>query len=106
MIKAEQLTKIKEILTELKATEKNCGACGQFFNAKEADKNGLHSFIWCDAADELDPVSEKLTNLINNTESYLQTESSKTHDDAGYRNHLRGEISGYKIALDLIKAAK
>lgn len=106
MIKAEQLEKIKKILTEQKETEKNCGACGQFFNTKEADKNGLHSFIWCDAADELDPVSEKLTNLINNTESYLKSDTSYQNDAESYRLYLRGEIAGYKIALDLIKAAK
>ena len=49
---------------------------------------------------------EKLENLIKTTESYLQTESSKTYDSEGYKNHLRGEISGYKIALDLLKAVK
>jgi hypothetical protein len=106
MIKAEQLNKIKEILIELKESEKCCGACGQFFNKQQADGEGFHLAIFCDAADELDQVSEKLTNLINNTESYLLTESSKTYDDEGFRNHLRGEVSGYKIALDLIKAAK
>ena len=106
MIKDKQLATIKKILTELKPTEQCCGACGQIFNSQQADKQGFHLAIFCDAADELDIVSEKLTNLINNTESYLQTESSKTHDDAAFRNHLRGEISGYKIALDLIKAAK
>ena len=50
--------------------------------------------------------TEKLQNLINSTESYLKTESSKTYDSESYKNHLRGEVSGYKIALDLIKAAK
>jgi hypothetical protein len=57
-------------------------------------------------AEQLDKISEKLSNLINSTESYLRTESSKTYDDESYKNHLRGEVSGYKIALDLIKAAK
>ena len=106
MIKAEQLNKIKEILTDLKATEKNCGACGQFFNKSQADAEGFHRSIFCDAADELDIVSEKLTNLINNTERYLLTKNSVFFDDEGYKNHLKGEVSGYKIALDLIKAAK
>jgi hypothetical protein len=106
MIKDEQLAKVKKILTDLKATEQCCGACGQIFNSQHADKEGFHLAVFCDAADELDIVSEKLTNLINNTESYLRTESSKTYDDEGFRNHLKGEVSGYKIALDLIKAAK
>jgi len=96
MIKDKQLATIKKILTDLKDSEKCCGACGQVF----------HRAIFCDAADELDIVSEKLTNLINNTERYLLTKSSVFFDDEGYKNHLRGEVSGYKIALDLIKAAK
>lgn len=106
MIKAEQLEKIKKILIELKETEKNCGACGQMFDSQQADSEGMHRAIFCDAAEELDIVSEKLTNLINNTISYLCTENSKTYDDQNYRSHLQGEISGYQIALDLIKAAK
>lgn len=106
MIKAEQLEKIKKILIELKETEKCCGACGQFYDSQQADGEGFHRAIFCDAAEELDIVSEKLTNLINNTISYLCTESSKTYDDQNYRSHLQGEISGYQIALDLIKAAK
>ena len=106
MIKEEQLARIKKILIELKETEKNCGACGQMFDSQQADGEGMHRAIFCDAAEQLDIVSEKLTNLINNTESYLLTKSSKTYDDEGFRNHLKGEISGYKIALDLIKAAK
>jgi len=106
MIKEEQLTRIKKILTELKETETNCGACGQMFNSQQANGEGLHRAIFCDAADELDKISEKLTNLINTTISYLCTESSKTYDDESYKNHLRGEVSGYRIALDLIKAAK
>ena len=51
MIKPEQLDKIKKILTDLKATEKNCGACGQFFNKQQADSEGFHLSIFCDAAD-------------------------------------------------------
>jgi hypothetical protein len=53
VIKSEQLDKIKKILAELKATEKCCGACGQFFNKQQADKEGFHLAIFCDAADEL-----------------------------------------------------
>jgi hypothetical protein len=106
MIKDEQLNKIREILIELKETEKNCGACGQMFDSQQADGEGLHRAIFCDAAEQLDVVSEKLTNLINNTISYLSSESSKTYDDESYKNHLRGEITGYRTALDLIKAAK
>jgi hypothetical protein len=106
MIKDEQLARIKKILTELKETEKNCGACGQMFDIQQADSEGFHRAIFCDAAEQLDVVSEKLTNLINNTISYLCSENSKTYDDESYKNRLRGEISGYQIALDLIKAAK
>ena len=106
MIKDEQLARIKKILTDLKETEKCCGACGQFFDMQQADSEGFHRAIFCDAAEQLDVVSEKLTNLINNNISYLSSESSKTYDDESYKNHLRGEISGYQIALDLIKAAK
>jgi len=106
MIKDKQLATIKKILTDLKDSEKCCGACGQVFNSQQADSEGFHRAIFCDAADELDIVSEKLTNLINNTERYLLTKSSVFFDDEGYKNHLRGEVSGYKIALDLIKAAK
>ena len=105
-MKAEQLNKIKEILIELKESEKCCGACGQFFNKQQADGEGFHLAIFCDAADELDQVSEKLTNLINNTERYLLSKNSVFFDDEGYKNYLRGEISGYQTALDLIKAAK
>lgn len=53
MIKPEQLEKIKKILTDLKATERNCGACGQFFDKSQADAEGFHLAIFCDAADEL-----------------------------------------------------
>ena len=106
MIKPEQLDKIKKILSELKETEKNCGACGQMFDSQQADSEGLHRAIFCDAAEQLDIVSEKLTNLINNTLSYLRSESSKTYDDESYKNRLRGEVTGYQTALDLIKAAK
>ena len=83
-----------------------CGACGQFYEENEQGQDGYHSAQNCDAADDLDLIVEKLSNLINTTESYLRTESSKTYDDAAFKNHLRGEVSGYKIALDLIKAAK
>jgi len=83
-----------------------CGACGQFYEENEQGQDGYHSALNCDAADDLDRITEKLSNLIDTTESYLRTESSKTYDDAAFRNHLRGEISGYQIALDLIKAAK
>jgi hypothetical protein len=83
-----------------------CGACGQFYEENEQGRDGYHSALNCDAADDLDQIMEKLSNLINSTESYLRTESSKTYDDAAFKNHLRGEVSGYKIALDLIKAAK
>lgn len=106
MIKEEQLNRIKKILTDLKATEKNCGACGQFFDKSQANSEGLHRAIFCDAADELDKISEKLTNLKNTTLSYLETASSKTYDDESYKNHLRGEVAGYQMALDIIKAAK
>lgn len=105
-MKDEQLNKIKEILIELKESEKCCGACGQFFNKQQADSEGFHRAIFCDAADELDKISEKLTNLKNTTLAYLKTASSKTYDDESYKNHLRGEVSGYQMALDLIKAAK
>jgi hypothetical protein len=106
MITEKQLDRIKKILTDLKETEINCGACGQMFDSSQANGEGFHRAIFCDAADELDKISEKLTNLINSTLSYLRTESSKTYDDESYKNHLRGEVSGYQIALDLIKAAK
>jgi hypothetical protein len=106
MIKPEQLEKIKKILSELKETEKCCGACGQFYDSQQADGEGFHRAIFCDAAEQLDIVSEKLTNLINNTLSYLRSESSKTYDDESYKNRLRGEVTGYQTALDLIKAAK
>ena len=84
MIKAEQLNKIKEVITE----------------QKEKEQNGQAQ------AERLKVTIIKLESLIKTTENYLLTESSKNYDDEGYRNHLRGEISGYKIALDLIKAAK
>lgn len=53
MIKPEQLEKVKKILIELKATEKNCGACGQFFDKSQADADGFHRDIFCDAANEI-----------------------------------------------------
>jgi hypothetical protein len=84
MIKAEQLDKIKKILTE----------------QQEKETNGQAQ------AERLEIVITKLENMRNNTISYLKTESSAQYDDEGYKNHLKGEISGYKIALDLIKAAK
>lgn len=84
MIKAEQLNKIKKVITE----------------QKEKEQNGQAQ------AERLKVTIIKLESLIKTTENYLLTESSKNYDDEGYRNHLRGEISGYKIALDLIKAAK
>lgn len=106
MIKAEQLEKVKKILTELKESEKCCGACGQFFDKSQADAEGFHRAIFCDAAEELDKISEKLTNLKNTTLSYLETESSRRYDDESYIHFLRGEVAGYQMALDLIKAAK
>jgi hypothetical protein len=33
-------------------TEKNCGACGQFFGKDEADEIGFHSAKFCDASEE------------------------------------------------------
>jgi hypothetical protein len=84
MIKAEQLAKVKNIIQE----------------QQEKESNGQAQ------AERLQIAITKLTNLINNTESYLKTESSAAYDDEGYKNHLRGEVSGYQIALDLIKAAK
>jgi len=83
-MKAEQLNKIKEILIE----------------QQEKETNGQAQ------AERLAVAIKKIQNAITNTENYLDSESSKTYDDEGYRNHLKGEISGYKIALDLIKAAK
>lgn len=49
----ERLERIKKILIEQEATEKNCGACGQFFNKQQADAEGFHLAIFCDATDEL-----------------------------------------------------
>jgi hypothetical protein len=83
-MKAEQLNKIKEILIE----------------QQEKETNGQAQ------AERLAVAIKKIQNAITNTENYLDSESSKTYDDEGFRNHLKGEISGYKIALDLIKAAK
>jgi hypothetical protein len=62
MIKDEQLAKVKKILTDLKATEKNCGACGQFFNSQQADAEGFHLAIFCDAAD-LVIVNKKMATV-------------------------------------------
>ena len=84
MIKAEQLTKIKQIITE----------------QKEKETNGQAQ------AERLELAITKLENAISNTRNYLKSESSKTYDSESYINHLKGEISGYKIALDLLKAAK
>jgi hypothetical protein len=84
MIKAEQIEQIKKIITE----------------QKEKETNGQAQ------AERLELAITKLTNLINSTRSYLKTESSKTYDSEGYINHLKGEISGYEIALDLIKAVR
>jgi len=84
MIKAEQLAKVKNIIQE----------------QQEKESNGQAQ------AERLEIVITKLENMRNSTISYLQTESSAQYDDEGYKNHLRGEVSGYKIALDLIKAAK
>jgi hypothetical protein len=83
-MKAEQLNKIKEILIE----------------QQEKETNGQAQ------AERLAVAIKKIQNAITTTEKYLDSESSKTYDDQGFRNHLKGEISGYKIALDLIKAAK
>jgi hypothetical protein len=60
MIKPEQLAKVKKILTDLKATEKNCGACGQSFDKSQADKDGWHLDIFCDAADEVCEICKAL----------------------------------------------
>jgi hypothetical protein len=83
-MKAEQLDKIKKIITE----------------QQEKETNGQAQ------AERLAVAIKKIQNAITTTEKYLDSESSKTYDDQGFRNHLKGEISGYKIALDLIKAAK
>ena len=83
-MKVEQLNKIKEILIE----------------QQEKETNGQAQ------AERLAVAIKKIQNAITNTENYLDSESSKTYDDEGFRNHLKGEISGYKIALELIKAAK
>jgi hypothetical protein len=59
MISEKNLDRVKHILTELKNTEKNCGACGQFFNKAQADGKGFHLAVLCDANDEvkeLDPA--------------------------------------------------
>ena len=53
MISKKNLDRVKYILTELKKTEKNCGACGQFFNKSQADVEGFHIAILCDANDEI-----------------------------------------------------
>ena len=49
MISKKNLDLVKYILTELKKSEKNCGACGQFFNKSQADVDGFHLAIFCDA---------------------------------------------------------
>jgi hypothetical protein len=48
-------------------------------------------------------IIEKLQNLIKSTETYLESESSKTYDTEEFRAQLKGEIWGYKTALDLMK---
>jgi hypothetical protein len=48
-------------------------------------------------------ILERLENLAMTTESYLKTESSKTYDGEKFRNHLKGEVSGYRIAIQLIQ---
>jgi hypothetical protein len=53
MISKKNLDRVKYILTELKKTEKNCGACGQFFNKSQADVQGFHIVALCDATDEV-----------------------------------------------------
>jgi hypothetical protein len=63
MIKPEQLAKVKKILTDLKATEKCCGACGQFFDKSQGDKEGFHLAIFCDAADEVCKICGALVAL-------------------------------------------
>jgi hypothetical protein len=49
MISKKNLDRVKYILTELKKSEKNCGACGQFFNKAQADAEGFHLAVLCDA---------------------------------------------------------
>ena len=53
MISKKNLDRVKYILTELKKTEKNCGACGQFFNKSQADAKGFHLSVLCDVNDEV-----------------------------------------------------
>jgi hypothetical protein len=53
MISEKNLDRVKHILTELNKTEKNCGACGQFFNKAQADEKGFHLAVLCDANDEI-----------------------------------------------------
>ena len=84
MIKAEQLTKIKQIITE----------------QKEKETNGQAQ------AERLELVIKKLEAAVSNTRNYLKSESCKKYDSESYIHHLKGEIAGYKIALDLLKAAK
>ena len=52
MISKKNLDRVKYILTELKKTEKNCGACGQFFNKSQTDIDGFHLAVLCDANDD------------------------------------------------------
>jgi hypothetical protein len=54
MISKKNLDQVRFILDELKKSEKNCGACGQFFNKAQADEQGFHLAIFCDA--HLDPA--------------------------------------------------
>jgi CRISPR/Cas system-associated protein endoribonuclease Cas2 len=51
MITKKQLDRVKYILSELKKTEKNCGACGLFFNKSQADAQGFHLGALCGAND-------------------------------------------------------
>ena len=53
MISKKKLDQVRFILDELKKSEKNCGACGLFFNKAQADADGFHLAIFCDANDEI-----------------------------------------------------
>jgi hypothetical protein len=63
MISKKNLDRVKYILTELKKSEKNCGACGQFFNKSQADAEGFHLAVLCDATDEVCEDCENGTDM-------------------------------------------
>ena len=71
-------------------------------------ENGVKTY---DALDELDKLQaekkatiERLKSMILTTENYLKGKSSMYYDEPAYRNHLLGEISGYKIAVNLLES--